>query len=131
MHATQVQVRRVSKAPSTLEQDIVFAETLARLLDSQFQMGTVRFGMDALLGLIPVIGDAISLAMGLYPAAIARKHGLGKTVVARMLLNLGVDFVVGSVPLIGDAFDVFNKANLKNLKLLKRAAEKKQTRHLI
>lgn len=122
MHAIPVDVRRVPSARAELDADLARAEMIAKLMDSQFQLGTFKFGADALIGLVPVAGDAISFAIGLYPVFLARKHGLGRVVVGRMLMNLGVDFVVGAVPLVGDIADVFHKANLKNLALLRKAA---------
>lgn len=113
---------------STLEQDIEAARVVARLMDSSFEIGGVKFGLDALIGLIPVAGDAIALGVGLYPILLARKHKLGKLVIARMMGNLGLDFVTGLIPVAGDAFDVLFKANLKNLKLLEDAAAKRAIR---
>jgi hypothetical protein len=72
-----------------------------------------------------VAGDLIALTVGTYPIYLARKHGLGRTVIARMWANLAVDFVGGLVPIVGDAFDVVYKANLKNLKLLEDAGKHK------
>lgn len=138
--ATQrVEARRVAGAGSpfpsfstlrdtTLEQDLAFARVLARAMDSQFQIGPIKFGLDAVIGLVPVAGDAITLALGLYPIAIARKHKLGKLVIARMAANLGLDFLTGLVPIAGDAVDVLFKAQLKNLALLEKAAAKKGIR---
>lgn len=118
-------VRGGSMPVRTLEQDIEVARLVAKAMDSSFNVAGVKFGFDAVLGLIPVAGDAVSLAIGLYPIFLARKHRLGKLVVMRMIGNLGVDFVTGVVPVLGDAFDVLFKANLKNLKLLENAAAKR------
>lgn len=111
---------------SSLEQDLAIARRLAQLMDSQFQIAGIKLGLDSLVGLVPVAGDIVSLGIGLYPIFLARKHGLGKLIVTRMLMNLGTDFVVGAVPLVGDVADVFFKANLKNLKLLEEALLKRQ-----
>lgn len=127
--AIPVNVRRVSPTSNPaddLAADIQRAEAIAKLMDAQFEIGGVKLGLDSIVGLVPVAGDAISAFIGLYPVYLARKHGLGKVVVGRMLLNLGVDFVAGSVPLAGDVLDVFVKANLKNVALLKKVAEKKR-----
>lgn len=125
MQAIPVDVRRVPSARAELDADLARAEMIAKLMDSQFELGKFKFGADAIIGLVPVAGDAISFAIGLYPIFLARKHGLGRVVIGRMLMNLGVDFVVGAVPLVGDVADVFHKANLKNLALLKQAAAKR------
>jgi hypothetical protein len=128
MQAIPVDVRRVESPVSELEADIARAEMIAKLMDSQFDLGGFKFGADAIVGLVPVVGDAVSFAVGMYPVFLARKHGLGRVVIGRMLMNLGIDFVAGAVPVIGDAIDVLHKANLKNLALLKKALDKRQTR---
>ena len=131
--ATQrVDARRVDAAglpfslpQTTLEQDLVVARMIARAMDSQFELAGLKFGLDSIIGLVPVVGDAISAAIGLYPIHIARKHKLGKLVILRMLANLGADFVVGSIPVVGDAADVVFKAQLMNIALLEKAAAKR------
>jgi hypothetical protein len=91
-------------------------------LDAQFAIGGIRFGLDALIGLLPVIGDTIGLIAGTYPIHLARKHKLGRTVVLRMWANLAIDYFGGLLPVVGDAFDVGYKANLKNVELLEKTA---------
>jgi hypothetical protein len=98
------------------------AATLARLLDSRFRIpGTkIRFGVDALLGLVPVVGDSISLVLSCLIVLEAVSRGVSRGVLMRMLANVGVDWLIGLVPLVGDVFDVWFKANLRNLVLLER-----------
>lgn len=105
-----------------LKRDLQAARAIAQLLDSQFEFRGVKFGLDAILGLIPIVGDVISTAIGFYPIHLARKHRLGRMTLLKMLANLGVDFLIGAVPFAGDAFDVFFKAHEKNYKLLEDAA---------
>ncbi|MFK8055091.1 MAG: DUF4112 domain-containing protein [Saprospiraceae bacterium] len=96
-------------------------DTVAKLLDSQFKIpGTeFRFGLDAVAGLIPVGGDAVSfLASGALVLTMVR-HGASGQLAARMLGNIAIDAIVGSVPFVGDLFDVAFKANVKNVELLK------------
>jgi hypothetical protein len=95
---------------------------LARLMDSAFVIpGTrVRAGLDALLGLVPGVGDLAAGAIGLFLILQARELGASRWLQARMVGNLLLDTAVGSVPLLGDAFDVLFKANLRNLKLLQK-----------
>ncbi len=126
METIRVDVRRAQPITTDLASDIKRVEALAKLMDAQFEIGGVKVGADSLIGLIPVAGDAISFVIGLYPVMIARKHGLGRIVVGKMLMNLGIDFVAGAVPVAGDLLDVFVKANMKNLELLKKAAESKR-----
>src|SRR5690349_4368767 len=108
---------------STLDADLLRARQLATLLDAQFEVAGFKFGMDAIVGLIPGVGDVAMTIAGLYPLYLARKHILGKVVVGRMGVNLAIDFVVGSIPLLGDLFDAAFKANLKNLAILEQAVE--------
>lgn len=108
-----------------LEADLRRARQLATMLDAQFEVAGIKFGMDAIVGLIPGIGDIATTLIGAYPLYVARRHGLGKWVTARMAGNLALDFVAGSVPVLGDVFDVAYKAHLKNLNLLEKAAEQR------
>ena len=96
-------------------------EFLARLLDSQFKIpGTnIRFGLDAIIGLVPGIGDLSTFTVSSYMIVVMARNGVSSYVLARMVLNILVDTIVGSIPLIGDLFDVAFKANLKNMRLLK------------
>jgi hypothetical protein len=102
------------------------ARTLARLLDSAVKVpGTgIRFGADALLGLVPGLGDVAGAAMAGYLVILAQRLGAPRAVVLRMLANVAVDTVGGTVPLLGDLFDVAYKSNTRNLALLERAIER-------
>lgn len=82
-------------------------------------LGT-RLGADALIGLVPGVGDAAMAAMGLYLVWEARNLGASRWLLARMLSNVGVDALLGSVPLAGDVFDFFFRSNSRNLELLRR-----------
>ena len=96
-------------------------DALATLLDTAFVIpGTqVRFGLDALIGLIPGIGDAITTVMALFIVSEARALGAPPWLIARMVANVAFDGLVGAVPLVGDAFDVAFRANRRNMKLLR------------
>jgi len=109
-----------------LRSDLARAHQLADLLDTKFSVGGYRFGVDALVGLIPGVGDLIGALAGLYPLVVAQRHGLGKVVQARMALNLLVEFAIGSIPVVGDLFDFAFKANIRNVRLLDRAVEKRE-----
>ena len=97
-------------------------DVLAALLDSRWRIpGTsIRFGMDALVGLVPVLGDAATGLVSAYIVLRARDCGAGNGLVARMLGNVLLDTVVGSVPILGSIFDVYFKANNRNIRLLRR-----------
>jgi len=108
-------VRREDGIPS-------WAERLVLFLDDGFVIPRTNFrvGFDAVLGLIPGVGDFLTTASGLSLVWLAQQRGAPKAVVGRMMLNLGVDALVGAVPLVGDVFDVVFKANRRNLQLLQR-----------
>jgi hypothetical protein len=110
-----------SLTTGTREDRVARIDALARLLDTAFVLpGTnVRFGIDALIGLVPGIGDAITTAMSLYIVSEARALGAPRLLVARMLANVAIDGVFGAVPLVGDVFDAAFRANRRNLALLR------------
>jgi uncharacterized protein DUF4112 len=100
--------------------------TLSRLLDSAFTIpGTgIRFGLDSLIGLVPGLGDAIGGILSVYLILEASRMGAPRSVVARMIANVGIDTVIGWVPLLGDLFDVGWKANNRNFALLEQHIER-------
>lgn len=96
-------------------------DNLSDLLDSRFRIpGTsIRFGLDALVGLVPYAGDMVTFAFsGLLVISMAR-YGASGMVIVKMLWNILLDTMVGSIPLVGDIFDVQFKANRRNYRLLK------------
>ena len=104
--------------------DLGSLRTLQRLLDEAFRVpGTrIRFGWDALVGLVPWAGDVLTALMGLAILVSAHRMRVPGVVQVRMLLNLILDLVIGLVPFAGDVADVFWKANTKNMTLLERHA---------
>lgn len=129
METVTVNVHRAGGAAAAapdLDADLQRARRLAHLMDAQFSLGGVKFGLDAIVGLIPVVGDAATAGASLFPIWVARRHNLGSTVQARMALNVLIDLLPGMIPLVGDLIDVAYKANLKNIKLLERAAERRR-----
>lgn len=105
-------------------------ETLAWLLDNSIPVpgtGGRRFGIDAIIGLVPVVGDVISGGIGLFVVWRGSRMGLPRVVVARMLANSALDLLIGSIPVIGDAFDLWFKANTRNLGLMRRHLERPET----
>ena len=95
---------------------------LARLMDEQFVVpGTrIRFGWDSILGVFPGFGDAITSAISLLIVHHAWQTGASPVLLARMLANIGVDFMLGAIPLAGDVLDFAWKANRKNARLLEQ-----------
>jgi hypothetical protein len=110
----------------TREQRIARLDAIAKLLDVAFIVpGTnVRYGIDGLIGLIPVVGDIITTAISLWLVREARALGAPWHITARMLANVAVDGVIGMVPVAGDAFDVMFRANIRNVRMLKRWLDK-------
>ena len=100
-------------------------DTLGYLLDDSIPIpGTgLRVGLDAVIGLIPGVGDIAGVVLSSWIVLQAARLGVGAAVLARMLLNLVIDGVVGAVPRLGDLFDAGWKANDRNLRLLHRALE--------
>ena len=118
--ATGVAVRDERQAAAVKRLD-----ALAFLLDDWIPIaGTkMRFGLDAIVGLVPGVGDVAGVVLSGYIVLQAARLGAGFSVVARMILNLVIDAVVGSIPLLGDLFDAGFKANDRNLRLLHRAID--------
>jgi hypothetical protein len=109
---------------------IAWIDTLATLLDTALVIpGTsVRFGLDALIGLFPAVGDIITTALSLFIVHEAYQLGAPSRVIARMLGNVALDGVFGAVPLVGDAFDVLWHANRRNMRLLREWLEREEGR---
>jgi hypothetical protein len=110
----------------TREQRLARLETMAKLLDIAFILpGTnIRYGIDGIIGLIPVVGDIIATALSLWLVREARALGAPWHITARMLGNVAIQGVVGTVPVAGDAFDVLFRANMRNARMLRRWLEK-------
>lgn len=97
-------------------------EAMESLLEGLFVIpGTNRrVGLDSLVGLIPVVGDLATAAMGAWIVWEARNLGMPKWQLARMAANVGVDTLIGAVPFAGDLFDFLFKSNTKNLRIIRR-----------
>ena len=110
----------------TREQRLARLDALSKLLDVAFILpGTnIRYGIDGLIGLIPVVGDIITTAISLWVVREARALGAPWHLTTRMLGNVALDGVVGLVPIAGDAFDVMFRANVRNVRMLQRWLEK-------
>ena len=98
---------------------------LSWFLDNAFEIPGTRYriGFDPLIGLIPVLGDLIAMAIGSYIVMSAARAGVPRTVVLRMLVNMGIDLVVGAIPFVGDLLDAGWKANSRNARLFERALD--------
>jgi Domain of unknown function (DUF4112) len=99
-------------------------DQLSRMMDGLFRIPGVgwRFGLDALVGLIPGVGDTATTVVSFYILAAAVRYRVPKITLLRMGLNIGLDYVFGSVPVVGDLFDAWWKSNQKNVQLIRERA---------
>lgn len=105
-----------------MDKHLKTASFLANLLDSRFNFLGIRFGIDPLLGLVPGLGDLVSLILSLYLIWIGINLKIPPLEILRMVLNIAVDFLVGLIPVAGDIGDIVFKANIRNLKILQKYA---------
>jgi hypothetical protein len=113
--------QRPSRAKAWSNKDEAqFAKLLSYWTDSVFEVPGLgwRFGLDPLIGLVPIVGDLASGVVSLYIISLAAHHGVSRSTMLRMALNVGIDYALGSVPLIGNLFDFAWKANQRNMALL-------------
>lgn len=94
-------------------------DLVARLLDAAFVLpGTNRkFGIDAVIGLIPGVGDVMTTLLSTYIVLEARNLGVSRMAIGRMLTNLAIHACVGTIPIIGDIFDAFFRVNQRNMRI--------------
>lgn len=97
-------------------------DTMEQLLESSFVIPGInyRVGLDALVGLVPVVGDFATAAMGAWIVWEARNLGLPKWKLWRMAGNVAFDSLLGAVPLAGDAFDLLFRSNTRNLRIVRK-----------
>jgi len=100
----------------------------ADLLDSWIRIPGTRlsFGLDGLLGLLPVVGDTATLIAGLMIVARAHRLGVRGRPLLEMLFNVGIDYAFGTMPVLGDVFDFFWKSNQRNVALLEREIDRRR-----
>lgn len=105
--------------PAAIRQRV---EILEALMENAFTVPGLkrRIGLDAIIGLIPVVGDVLTAAMGAYVVWEARNLGMSRWHLARMAGNVGIDTVLGAVPLLGDLFDIVFRSNTRNLRILRK-----------
>lgn len=104
------------------EHELAKLKALSQLMDNAFTIpGTkIRFGLDSLIGVVPVLGDTLGLLISGYIVSVANRIGVPWHVKARMTWNIFVDWLIGVIPFMGDLFDVAWKANVKNVALLEK-----------
>ncbi len=117
--AEELRPRRHSRAE--VEQSL---GQLSRWMDGLFRVpGTGwRFGLDALVGLVPGVGDFATTAVSLYILTSGVRYRVPKVTLLRMAANVAADYLVGSIPVVGDLFDAFWKSNQMNVELLRERA---------
>ena len=115
------QMLRRSERPVEIESSL---ERLSWIMDDLVRIPGLnwRFGLDALVGLIPGFGDTATSLVSFYILASAVRYQVPKITLMRMGLNLGIDYLVGSVPVVGDLFDAWWKSNQRNIALLNERA---------
>lgn len=108
--------------PTSDDQRLQRMEAVANLLDTAFVLPGTRqkVGIDAIIGLIPGVGDVLTTALSACVVWEARRLGVSRLAMTRMLGNLAVHAVAGSVPLVGDAFDAFFRVNQRNMNIVRR-----------
>ena len=101
-------------------------EAMETVLERAFVLPGINrpIGLDAIIGLIPVVGDLVTTAMGAWLVWEARNLGMSKFQLTRMAANIGIDTAVGAIPLVGDLFDFAFRSNTKNLRIIKRYLDK-------
>lgn len=110
-------LRAVAKTEPSLER-------LSWLMDDLFRVPVLgwRFGLDALIGLVPGFGDTATSIVSFYILAAGVRYRVPKITLLRMGLNIALDYVVGALPIVGDFADAWWKSNHKNMELLKKRA---------
>lgn len=121
------EIRLAKRRSGRLTRPVEIEESLDRLswlLDDLFRIPVLgwRVGLDALVGLIPGVGDTATTVASLYVLGSAVRYQVPKVTLLRMGLNLGIDYALGSLPLVGDVFDAWWKSNQKNVALLRERA---------
>ena len=109
--------------PASVRQRV---EMLERVLERSFRVPGINYpvGLDAIAGLVPVVGDLLTAAMGAYIVWEARNLGLPRWKIWKMGANVAFDTAVGAVPLVGDAFDLLFRSNTRNLKIIRKHLDK-------
>jgi hypothetical protein len=102
-----------------MENQLHIASLLTNMLDNQFNVFGFKFGISAIIDLIPGLGDILDALLSFYIVWIAIQIHIPKTKTVQMIWNILFSFLIGLIPLVGDAVYIFYKPNLRNLKILK------------
>lgn len=126
--AEKVHIPEVVEPDEKLPPDLVALRRFAYWMDEAFVLpGTnIRVGLDALIGLIPGIGDIIGAVLSTWIIVGAMRHRVRAFVIARMIGNIVIDLVFGAVPVAGDVFDFMYEENILNMRLLEKHRDRKR-----
>ena len=115
----------MNQIETKLPKELEWAERLVSLMDDKFRVPIInfRFGLDPIIGLIPVAGDLVSFVISALIIKGLVTSGMPRSLVMKMVVNIVLDFLIGEIPVVGDIWDFFNQANRKNLKLAKEYFE--------
>lgn len=105
------------------DEDLKLAKKITNILDTEFNIFSIRFGIDPILDIIPGLGSIMGAFTSLYIFWIALKIKLPIELYLRMLINIFLDFLLGLIPIAGIVFDIFYRSNVKNLKILESFIE--------
>ena len=103
-----------------MNNNIYLASLLANILDNKFSLFGFRFGVSAVIDLIPGLGDILDALLSCFIVLIAIQMDIPKPEIAQMIWNILFSFLIGLIPLLGDAAYIFYKPNLRNITILKR-----------
>ena len=123
LNAMRDQFPQLGTDPAAIRKRV---EALEVILERSFVIPGINrhVGLDSIVGLVPVVGDIVTAAMGAYMVWEARNLGMSKFHLARMAGNVGIDALLGAVPLAGDVFDFFYRSNTKNLRIIRKHLDK-------
>ncbi len=113
----------------TIGQELAALDAFSRLLDSKFGLLGVKFGLDSVLGLVPIVGDAATGAAGLHALATAWRLKLPVSASVGIVWNLVFDTALGAVPVAGDVFDIFYRSNRKNYRIVEKHLVRRAEAH--
>jgi hypothetical protein len=124
----KVHIPDVIEPDEKLPQDLVTLRKFAFLMDQAFPIpGTnIRVGLDAVIGLIPGVGDVIGGVLSTWIIAGALRHRVPARIIVRMVINVAIDLFFGAVPVAGDVFDFLFEENMKNMRLLEKHRDRRR-----